>query len=250
MRRPFGKICDALAGARGGITFAADPHIMPRRHRYGMAGFVFHVINRGARRGRLFDDSRDYERFVAILRAALDERPIRLLGFCAMPNHFHLLVSPETDTQLPRFMHWLTGTHSVRWRIANGTIGEGAVYQARYKAIPVQTDEHFLRVARYVERNPLRADLVARAEDWRWGSLWHRDVAKNNFPFAEWPVPRPAGWVELVNRPQTAGEIAAIRRSINRGCAFGNASWQDEVAKSLGIPGYFRGQGRPRRNDS
>lgn len=215
-----------------------------------MAGFVFHVINRGARRGWLFHDSHDYERFVAILREALDKRPIRLLSFCAMPNHFHLLVWPETDTQLPSFMHWLTGTHSVQWRIAGGTIGEGAVYQARYKAIPVQAEGYFLRVARYVERNPLRANLVARAEDWRWSSLWHREVRKDNFPFAEWPVPHPTEWLELVNRPQTVGEIAAIRRSINRGCAIGNASWQEEVAKTLGIPGYFRAQGRPRRNDS
>ena len=213
-----------------------------------MAGFVFHVINRGARRGGLFDDSHDYERFVVILRQALDEHPIRLLSFCAMPNHFHLLVWPETDTQLPRFMQWLTGTHSIRWRIASDTIGEGAVYQGRYKAIPVQTERHFLAVARYVERNPLRAHLVARAEDWQWSSLWHREVAKDHFPLAEWPVPPPVDWLARVNQPQTIGEIAAIRRSIKRGCALGDASWQDEVAKTLGIPGYFRPQGRPQRN--
>ena len=231
-----------------GTAFAADFNIMPRRRRYGMAGFVFHVINRGARRGKLFEDSHDYEQFVAVLRESLKQRPIRLLNFCAMPNHFHLLVWPETDTQLPRFMHWLTGTHSVRWRLATDTVGEGALYQGRYKAIPVQTEAYFLTVARYVERNPIRANLVGKAEEWPWGSLWYREVAKENFPLAEWPVPRPVDWLACVNRPQTAREIATIRRSLKRGCALGDASWQDEVAKTLGVPGYFRAQGRPRRN--
>jgi putative transposase len=215
-----------------------------------MAGFVFHVLNRGARRGVLFETAADYDAFVRVLRQAIDERPIRLLNFCAMRNHFHLLVWPETDQQLPRFMHWLTATHGLRWRDATGTIGEGAVYQGRYKAIPVQTDDHFLRVARYVERNPVRAGLVARAQDWRWSSLWHREVARSGFPLADWPIDPPIDWTDHVNRPQTLDELAAIRRCVIRGCAVGDASWQKEVAKSLGIPGYFRSVGRPRANDS
>jgi putative transposase len=233
-----------------GIPFAAAPIIMPRRRRYGMAGIVFHVMNRGARRGRLFETSADYERFITILREAVTRRPIRLLTFSVMPTHFHFLAQPETDAQLPRFMHWFTTKHAIRWRTATQTLGEGAVYQARYKAIPVQTEEYFLRVARYVERNALRARLVDKAEDWKWCSLWHREIAKDNFPLAQWPVQRPNDWVALVNQPQTAGEVAAIKRAINRGCAFGNASWQEEIAKTLAIPGYFRSRGRPRCNDS
>jgi putative transposase len=214
-----------------------------------MAGFVFHVLNRGARRGVLFDSTGEFDAFVRVLGQAVHKRPIRLLNFCAMRTHFHLLVWPETDQQLPRFMHWLTGTHGLRFRDATDTIGEGAVYQGRYKAIPVQTDDHFLRVARYVERNPLRAGLVSSAEEWRWSSLWHRHVARDRFPLAQWPTPEPANWIEYVNQPQTVAELAAIRRCVIRGCAVGNASWQKEVAKNLGIPGYFRSSGRPRCND-
>jgi len=221
---------------------------MPRRRRYGMAGFVFHVLNRGARRGPLFDTSGDYDAFIDILREAVVRRPIRLHSFCAMPNHFHLVLSPESDTQLPRFMHWLTGTHGIRWRTANNTLGEGAVYQGRYRAIPVHTEEHFLSVARYVERNPLRARLVERAEQWPWSSLWQREVARDSFPLAPWPVAEPSGWVRIVNQPQTVTELAAIRRCVIRGCALGNPRWQAEVAHNLRIPGYFRTSGRPRRN--
>ena len=78
-----------------------------------------------------------------------------------MRTHFHLLVWPEDDRQLPRFMHWLTATHALRWREATDTIGVRAPsikdVTRRSRCKPT---EHFLRVARYVERNPLRARLV------------------------------------------------------------------------------------------
>jgi putative transposase len=167
-----------------------------------------------------------------------------------MPTHFHLLIWPQTDTQLPLFMHWLTGTHARWYRERTETVGQGAVYQGRYKAIPVQTDNHFLRVARYVERNPLRAGLVSRAQDWRWSSLWHRDVAWTRFPLAKWPIAWPADWIEHVNAPQNVVELMAIRRCVIRGCGIGDAGWQKEVSKTLGIPDYFRRSGRPRSNDS
>lgn len=82
-----------------------------------------------------------------------------------MPNHFHLVLWPRTDDELPKFMAWLTTTHSKRWHAFRRTTGIGHVYQGRYKAFPVATDTHFLQLARYVERNPPRARLVSRAED-------------------------------------------------------------------------------------
>jgi putative transposase len=211
-----------------------------------MAGLVFHVLNRGSRRGVLFDTPEQYDAFVRLLRIALDKRPIRLLAFCAMPTHFHLLVWPRTDAELPRFMHWLTGTHGLRYREATDTVGQGAVYQGRYKAIPVQSDEHFLRVARYVERNPLRAGLVSRAEQWRWSSLCHRRVLRGGITLAKWPVSEPVDWIDHVNQPQNVVEEMAIRLCVIRGCGVGDAGWQTEVAKTLSIPGYFRSSGRPR----
>lgn len=175
---------------------------------------------------------------------------MRVLTFCVMPNHFHLALWPNSDVQLQRFMHWLTTVHALRWRAATNTVGEGAVYQGRYKAIPVQTDNHFITLARYVERNPVRAGLCARPEHWRWSALWHRDVVRDSFPLAAWPVTMPVDWVALVGRPQARKEVATVRRSVAQGCALGNAGWQDEMAKNLRIPGYFRGRGRPRSNPS
>jgi putative transposase len=210
-----------------------------------MGGLIFHVMNRGARRGSLFDSRPQYDHYEWLLRKAIVDHPIRVLTFCAMPNHVHFVVWPENDAQLPDFMHWLTGTHGARWRIANGTVGQGAVYQGRYKAVPVQSDHHFLRVARYVERNPVRAGLVPRAEQWRWSSYWHRHVACDGFPLAQWPVAEPPDWADQLSEAQPLHEVTAIRRCVNRGCGIGNPSWQDEIGKMLGIPGAVTKRGRP-----
>jgi putative transposase len=89
-----------------------------------------------------------------------------------MPNHWHLLLWPRNDGELSEVMRWITVTHAQRWHAHRQSSGSEPVYQGRFKSFPVQTDEPFLMVARYVERNALRAKLVERAEEWQWSSLW------------------------------------------------------------------------------
>lgn len=79
-----------------------------------------------------------------------------------------------SDGELSEVVRWLSVTHTQRWHAHHRTAGTGPVYQGRFKSFPVQMDEHFLAVARYVERNAVRAKLVKRAEDWQWYSLWRR----------------------------------------------------------------------------
>ena len=83
-----------------------------------------------------------------------------------MPNHWHFLIRPREDGELTQFMRWMTHTHTMRWHAHHHTEGTGHLYQGRFKTFPVQSDEHFLTVARYVEQNALRAQLVDRAEVW------------------------------------------------------------------------------------
>ena len=96
-----------------------------------------------------------------------------------MPNHFHLVVEPTVDGQLSVFMQLLLGTHALRWNVFRKRSGQGAVYQGRFKAFPVQDDRHFLTVCRYVERNPVRAGLVSRPESWAWSSFSRNCVTDN-----------------------------------------------------------------------
>jgi len=221
---------------------------MPRRFQAGTAGMVFHVLNRGVRRMRLFEAPADYDAFCGTMAEARGRVPLRLLAFCLMPNHFHLVASPNEDGQLAEFMRLLTGTHSKRWNAWRGTTGTGAVYQGRYKAFPIQNGNHFLTVCRYVERNPLRAGLTLRAEGWRWSSL--APPAENCvLPLLEsWPVPKPANWVEWVNDAVTDGELEAVRTSVRRSRPFGEATWVERAAGELRLQPSTRRLGRSIRS--
>jgi putative transposase len=174
---------------------------------------------------------------------------VRVLGWCIMNNHWHLLLWPRRDGELSTFMSWLTMTHAARYRTSHHNVGYGPVYQGRYKSFVIEEDEHLLIAGRYVERNALRAKLVNRAEDWRWSSLWVRTsgTQEQKDILAEWPVDLPVKWLEWVNRPQTAAEEADMRTSIDRGRPFGEPRWQQATAKRLGLISCFRKPGRPKR---
>ena len=100
-----------------------------------------------------------------------------LLGYCVMPNHWHLLVWPERDDQLSQLMRCMAGVHAQRWRQARGQPGKGAVYQGRYRWVAVQaTDTTTTSARRYIQQNPVRAHLVDRPEDWPWSSASNASV--------------------------------------------------------------------------
>jgi hypothetical protein len=101
----------------------------------------------------------------------------------------------------------------------------------------------------YVERNALRADLVLRAEEWRWSSLWRRchGTAEERSLLATWPIDLPADWLERVNETDDEQELESLRQSVQRGRPFGQPQWQKEIAKRLGLESAYRPTGRPRK---
>lgn len=172
---------------------------------------------------------------------------MRLLAYCLMPNHWHLVLWPHEDGDLSEFMRWLTVTHTQRWHAHHHTAGTGPLYQGRFKSFPIQEDEHFLRIGRYVERNPLRANLVKKAEAWKWSSLGQGSAGHGLLD--RWPLPHPRDWLAWVNRSETEKELAAARRSVLRGCPFGEESWQQKTAKALGLEATLRPRGRPAKKE-
>jgi putative transposase len=158
-----------------------------------------------------------------------------------------MLCWPERDGDLAAFMQRLTITHVRRWQEHRHYVGLGHVYQGRYKSFPVAEDEHFLAVARYIERNALRANLVALAEEWRWSSLWRRfcGTAEEKAILAPWPLEAPHDWLERVNRADNEKELEALRRSMQRGRPYGATEWQKRIAKRLGLESAYRSRGRP-----
>jgi putative transposase len=222
---------------------------MPRKARYTPGGLVYHVLNRAVAGLPLFRKEADYEAFERIMIEAQARHPTRLLAWCLMKNHWHFVVWPRKDDELTPFMRWLAHTHAMRWHVSHGTVGRGHLYQGRFKAFPVQSDRHLLQVCRYVERNALTAGVVARAEEWRWGSLWAREggPAELKGLLSDWPGGRPERWVETVNRPMTKKDLQALRMCIQRGRPFGDERWQMETASRLDLMYTVRSEGRPKK---
>ena len=222
---------------------------MPRRLRECSGGIVYHVLNRAVGRMKLFEKERDYEAFEKVVEETWERTQTRILSYCVLPTHWHFLIWPREDGELSEVMRWLTVTHTQRWHAHYHTAGTGPVYQGRFKSFPVESDEHFLTVARYVERNALRAKLVERAQDWRWSSLWRRrqrDKSARRM-LASWPVARPSDWTRRVNRPLTASELDAVHGSVRRGRPFGSEVWVQQIAKQLRLESTLRPPGRPRK---
>ena len=222
---------------------------MPRRPRFATGGLAYHVLNRRVARMPLFENAGDYAAFEHVLQETFDRTGIRIAAYCLMPNHWHLLLWPRQDGDLSEAMRWLTVTHTQRWHAHRGTSGTGPVYQGRYKSFPVQTDEHFLIVARYVERNALRATLVVRAEGWRWSSLWRRSQGNPELMrfLSDWPVEQPRQWIDWVNGPEAPEEVAGLREHARRGRPLGNAAWVARTAARLGLEFTLRPRGRPKK---
>jgi len=224
---------------------------MGRPHRAALGGYVYHMLNRANGRLPIFHKDGDYAAFEGILSEALEHvRGMRLLAYCLLPNHWHLVVWPRRDGELSAFGHWLTLTHTQRWHAHYHDVGTGHLYQGRFKSFPVAADAHLLQVCRYVERNALRAGLVARAEAWRWGSLWQRaqQPRPEEWILSAWPIPIPANWVKEVNRPQREAELEGLRLCVQRGQPYGEAGWAKRVAQRLGLQSTLRPRGRPRKH--
>ena len=218
---------------------------MPRTARAIVADCCYHILNRGNKRARIFHEPADFEQFQSLIARAQDRVELPILAACLMPNHVHLVVRPCADTDIARWMHWVFTTH-VRWHHAKYST-TGRLWQGRFKAFAIQADHHLFTVMRYVERNALRANLVERAEDWRWGSLaWRRSAS--GITLGESPVPLPSYWRHLVNEPQTAAEIAEIRTCVNRQRPFGEEQWVTGQATALGVGQSLAPIGRPRKS--
>lgn len=218
---------------------------MPRTARASVGDVVYHVINRGNGRMQVFHRDEDYRAFVNLLAEALARRPMRILAYCLMSNHFHLVLWPRADGDLSRWMQWLMTAHVRRYHRLRGTSGH--VWQGRFKAFPIEQDEHLLTVLRYVERNALRAGVVPSASAWRWSSLGD-DRERPAGLLHPSPVERPRNWTAWVERAETPAELEALERCLKRGTPYGDPGWVQRTAKRLGLESSLRPRGRPRKD--
>jgi len=226
---------------------------MGRPKRIALGGYIYHVINRSNGRSQIFNTAGDYKAFERTLWQASERFGMRVLSYCIMPNHWHLILWPREDGDLSRFMGWLTLTHTQRWHAHKKSVGTGHLYQGRFKSFVVESNQYFLNVCRYVERNAVRAGLVEHAEDWQWSSLWRRMTGNEESQslLADWPVACPQDWLSLVNQCDseagTERDLVALRSCVNRGRPFGSIEWVEQTADSLALRSTLNPRGRPKK---
>jgi putative transposase len=204
-------------------------------------------MNRANGRLRIFRKTGDFLAFERILGEGIDRVGMRLCGYCLMSNHWHLLLWPQGDGDLSDFMRRVTLTHTQRYHVSHGTVGMGHLYQGRYKSFPVQTDSYYLAAMRYVESNPLRADLVRAAGQWPWSSFAIRQGREARVALSDGPVELPADWARLVDEPFGEAELGSIRKCVKRGAPFGQQHWTRVTAARLHLERTLRPRGRPRK---
>jgi putative transposase len=220
---------------------------MPRTARIAPGGVIYHVLNRGVGKLTLFRSAKDHQAFQRCLCQTQQAVPIRVLGYCVMSTHWHLVLWPRDDGELARFMMRLTIRHVRRWLIYRKQVGTGHVYQGRYKSFPIQDDAHLSTVCRYVERNPLRAGLVESAGDWNWSSAGQvRLPVEQQLALTELPQGRRRGWAQWLDRPQTAAEEAALKNCIAVGRPYGSDKWIERYKQTLGWREPLK-RGRPKK---
>lgn len=222
---------------------------MGRATRVNIGDMVYHVINRANFRSRFFSKDKHYQNFLDILEEAVEIVPMRILAYCLMPNHWHLVLYPKNEGDLSTFMHWVTLTHTRRYHTKTKTIGYGHIYQGRYKSIPIEQDRYFWVLVRYVERNAKRAGLVKNAEDWQWSSIHIRlkGSDKQKKLLSPWPVEEPQDYEEWINRSEPKEEVENIRFAIKRNRPYGSAQWVEKTVKKFGLQSTIRDPWRPKK---
>ena len=141
---------------------------MPRNARLQMPGYPLHVIQRGHDRARCFRTDNDFATYLGLLEESCQLYPCDVHAYVLMPNHVHLLVTPQEPKNISQAMRRL-GQRYVR-HFNNAHARSGAMWEGRFKSNPVDSELYLLRCQRYIEQNPVRADLASHPRDYAWSS--------------------------------------------------------------------------------
>jgi putative transposase len=226
---------------------------MPRPLRPIADGLVYHVINRGNNRQPVFHGEDDYAAFLKAVADLKERKAFELYGYCLMSNHIHLLIRPR-EGSISRIVQSLLVSHTQRYHRFHKSGGH--VWQGRFKSPVIQNDDHLLVVLRYIEANPLLANMVEHAGDYPWSSFGSHGNGRADLlldpviPYealARGEAVRRRRWSAFVHQAPDEMELAAIRRSNETGLPFGERSWVDRLCRRLKLDLTIRPRGRPRK---
>lgn len=222
---------------------------MGRPPRNSQGGYVYHIVGRGLRPKPMFRADADYQEFETVLAQAVQRFEPRLLAYCVLPKHWHLVLTPRKDGDLSKLMAWVTITHSARWHTKPRRAGTGGLYERRFRSFPVQDDVALLCILRFVESHAKRSGLVKAVHDWQWSSAARRTkVSASDAPvLSSLPVVLPSDWADQLHLEMVPETLERIKHCIERSSPFGEATWVQSIATRLNLESTLRPRGRPKK---
>ncbi|MDO6427239.1 transposase [Thalassotalea sp. 1_MG-2023] len=229
---------------------------MPRRARVTLPNVAHHIIQRGNNRQACFYCQQDYQNYLSWLKEYAKEYYCYIHAFVLMTNHIHILVTPEYPNSLALMMKQL-GQRYVQY-INRTYKRSGTLWEGRFKSCLVQSEEYVLSCYRYIELNPVRANLVSTLNEYNWSSFHHNGLGERNDLITEHPFyialgnnnsERITSYRHLFDSTLTIKTIEQIRNTTNGNYVLGNNKFKQEVAKVLGRRVRPGKPGRP-RNDN
>ena len=221
---------------------------MARLPRVVAAGAAHHVTQRGNARRDVFEIDSDRRVYLDLLGDSCRYYHLGLLGYCLMPNHVHLIAIPDHPDSLYLAMKALHGRYASYLNARQGTTGH--VWQGRYYSCPLD-ENHLWEALRYTERNPVRAGMVERPDDYRWSSAAAHRVGEDRSELLDldlwWARFTPVEWREFLENRESETDLEVIRRATHTGRPLGSAEfvgeWESALDRTLS-PGKG---GRPRK---
>ena len=211
---------------------------MARLPRLSVPGYPHHVIQRGNNRQSIFASPADYRLMLDLLDENARKFDVAVHAYVLMGNHFHLLLTPETEGGLPQMMQALGRRYVRHFNAAQGRTG--TLWEGRYKSTLIQTDRYLLTCMAYIDLNPVRAGLVAQARDYLWSSHAHYIGQKTDrliaphalyWELGNTPFAREAAYVDLVNAGVAANQQQALTKATLSGWALGEADFVNALQK-------------------
>lgn len=204
---------------------------MPRTARIVVPGAPHHVTQRGNRREPIFFENGDQAIYLRILATQTRRRGVEIWAYCLMPNHVHLILTPNDEAGLALAVG---ETHRRYTSFINGRAGwSGHLFQSRYASVAM-SDAHFITAARYVALNPVRAQLVKRAEEWRWSSVHAHLAGEDDGVVIVAPLLSRVGrFAETIEGEPDRPEFSALRSAEVSGLPLGLGG---RVKMSQGTP--------------
>ena len=225
---------------------------MARIPRFDLPGIPQHVVQRGVDRMACFTRHWDYLRYLEELQSCAQISDCAVHAYVLMTNHVHLLVTPSATGALSRMMQRLGRRYVGYFNTCHGRTGH--LWEGRFKACLVQTDDYLLRCQRYIELNPVRAGMVASPRAYPWSSHRHHAGGEPNpllqphasfLALADDPDRRRDIYAALVCDDVPGAEEDAIRDHLRQGRPWGNDRFRQQVEQLLGRQANLRRRGRP-----